>query len=132
MTKTTEKISIAEYHARLRAQEVPREHLACKCVMCGTVQSMASLIAAGAGRTPEEVEKYFQFSCVGRFTNAGPHKNGAPPGKGCDWTLGGLIGIAHLIVIDAAGGEHLRFELATKEEAQALMNGAACTQKPKA
>jgi len=66
-------MTIEEFHEALIAQDVPRDHLAMKCPMCKTVQSAASLIAAGAGADFDAVGKYLGFSCVGRFTGAGQH-----------------------------------------------------------
>lgn len=115
-------ISLQDFHAELLSQGVPKVHLAFKCPICGTVQSAHDLITAGAGKDFDEVEKYLGFSCVGRFTNAGPHKKGTPPGKGCDWTLGGLFAIHKLeVVTEEDGKHHPRFEPATKEEAQQHM-----------
>lgn len=112
-------LTIEQFHSELRNQGVnSREDLAFKCPMCGTVQSARDLIAAGAGKTMDEVERYLAFSCVGRFTDAGPHKKGTPPGRGCDWTLGGFLGIHKLTVIDEEGKTHPRFEPASPEEAR--------------
>lgn len=114
-------MTLPEFHAALKAQGVPaREDLAFKCVMCGTIQSGRSLIKAGAGKTFDDVEKFLGFSCVGRFTNAGPHKKSTAPGRGCDWTLGGLFALHCFEVIDDDGGHHPRFEIATPQEAKAL------------
>jgi hypothetical protein len=115
-------MTVAEYHSALNAQGVPQDHLAMKCPMCGTVQSAADLIAAGAGTDFREVERYLGFSCVGRFIGAGGHKEGTPPGRGCDWTLGGLFQIHELEVVTPDGEHYPRFILATPEEAQAHMN----------
>jgi hypothetical protein len=117
------RITIPEFHAELRAQGVStREQLAFKCPMCGTIQSAQSLINARAGESFDKVEKYLGFSCVGRFTNAGPHKKSATPGRGCDWTLGGLLGLHSLEVIDDDGKAHPRFEIASPSEAKALQD----------
>lgn len=116
-------MTLDEFQSALRAQGVPRVHLATKCPACGTVQSMADLIAAGAGATEADVEKYAGYSCVGRFTKAGGHQRGMPPGRGCDWTLGGLFKIQALEVITPDGKAHPTFEVATAEEAQAHMRG---------
>lgn len=131
-----ETLTLLEFQTRLGQQKVPRRHLAFTCVMCGTIQSMESLIRAGAGATEDEVEKYIGFSCVGRFTDAGPHQPGTPPGRGCKWTLGGLLQLHKLEVVDPEGKRHPHFQPATPEEAQALMRswtapapsegGAAC------
>lgn len=116
-----EQIDVAEFHRRLKAQGVSsRNHAALKCPMCDTVQSLASLVAAGA--TPEEAERLIGFSCEGRLTDAGPPPN-KPTEKrrvrGCNWTLGGLFKLHRLEVI-ADGEPHPRFEVATPEEAKAL------------
>lgn len=131
----TERISIDELHSRFKAQGVSaREHVAVKCVMCGTVQSMASL--AKAGCPADKVETHTGFSCEGRWSNAGPYpadpkKIAARTVRGCDWTLGGLFRIHKLEAIDAEGKSHPFFEPASAEEAQSLerlmtMAGAAC------
>lgn len=114
-------MTIPEFQAALVAQGVTyREDFAVVCPVCKTVQSMQSLINAGAGKTGEDVERYIGFSCVGRFTGAGPHKAGNPPGKGCDWTLGGFFRIHALEVIDEDSNRHPRFLPASPAEAQAL------------
>lgn len=115
-------VSLAEFHEQMKAQGVPFEHVAFKCVMCGTIQSAQSLINAGAGKTLDEVEKYIAFSCVGRWTNAGPQTRGTAPGKGCDWTLGGLFRIHKVEVVYPDGSGRACFELATPEEARELMS----------
>lgn len=113
------RITIEDFHAELKNQKVnSKEDLAFKCPMCHTVQSARDLIAAGAGKTFDEVERYLAFSCVGRFTDAGLHKKKHPPGRGCDWTLGGLFGIHALEVLDEEGKTHPSFEPATPEEAR--------------
>jgi hypothetical protein len=115
------QITVEELHAELKAQGVSaREHFAFRCVACGTVQSAKSLIRAGAGTTFEEVEKYLGFSCFGRWTNAGPRKKNTPPGRGCDWTLGGLFTIHKLEILTPEGKACALFEPATPTEAQQL------------
>jgi hypothetical protein len=52
------------------------------------------------------------------------------PGRGCDWTLGGLIGFSRLIVITPNGGRHPRFEPATPEEAQAHYRASLAERVP--
>lgn len=99
------------------------------CVICGTVQSMHTLIEAGAGKTEDDVEKYLGFSCVGRFMGRGGHKKGDPPGKGCDWTLGGLFRL-HKLEVESEGKWHPRFEVASPEQAQALMVDALGVPRP--
>jgi hypothetical protein len=100
---------------------VPIEHCAMRCPMCDTIQSATDLIAAGAGKNFDEIEKYLGFSCVGRWTHEKP-----PPAKkgtqqGCNWTLGGLFRTHKLTVTTPDGKAHARFELCTPEEAQAHM-----------
>lgn len=116
-------ITLAQFQDACRAQGVPRVHVAAKCPICGTIQSMADLIAAGAGASEEEVEKYMGFSCVGRFKGADGHQRGMPPGNGCDWTLGGLFSLHKLEVVTPDGKRHPTFEMATPEEAKAHMRG---------
>jgi hypothetical protein len=111
-------ITAAEFGAELQAQNVPRDHYAVKCPVCGTVQSLTSFYVAGL--SPEMAEKQIAYSCIGRQTKAGPHKKEAAPGKGCDWTLGGLFQFHTLLVL--AGEKTLpTFEPATAEEAKTLM-----------
>jgi len=116
---TMKTIPLSEYLDLLRAQDVPRLHLAMECPMCGTIQSAADLIAAGAGKDFDGVEQYIGFSCVGRWTNAGPPPKTKGTQRGCDWTLGGLFAIADLTVITPDGKKHLRFMPATPEQAKA-------------
>lgn len=115
-------VTLDEFMLELKAQGVPKEHLAFRCPMCGTVQSAFDLIAAGAGDQFEDVEKYLGFSCVGRWLECQP-----PPGvpeRGCDWTLGGLIGCQKLEVQTPDGKRHARFEPCTPVEAQAHYDAA--------
>ncbi|WP_445222205.1 VVA0879 family protein [Bradyrhizobium sp. Pa8] len=124
----TDRITISMLHDRLRAQGVSgREHAAFKCVVCETVQSMASLKRAGCpdGR----LENQIGFSCEGRWSGAGPWPNdpdkqaerrGQTDKRGCNWTLGGLFRIHKLEVLDEAGQAQALFEPASPEEAQAL------------
>lgn len=113
-------ITVDEFQNELRSQGVSsHEHFALRCPVCGTVQSSRDLIAAGAGKTFDDVERFLGFSCVGRWTNAGPHKKGNVPGRGCDWTLGGLFQMHDLTVTTPDGEKHPRFEPATPEEAKA-------------
>jgi hypothetical protein len=115
------KIAVADFWRELKAQGVKsRADLAFRCPVCKTIQSGRSLIKAGAGKTFSHVEKYVGFSCVGRFTNAGAWKKDEPPGRGCNWTLGGLLQVHELTVVTPDGQLHPRFEIATPEEAKAL------------
>lgn len=112
-------LGVELFRAELLAQGVSaREHYAFVCPMCKTVQSAADLIRAGAGKTFPDVESIIGFSCVGRFTKAGPYKKDEPPGRGCDWTLGGLFRIHELEVIADGAVVHPHFEIATPAQAQ--------------
>jgi hypothetical protein len=112
-------ITLEQFITELKAQGVPRSHVAFVCPVCKTVQSLATLMKA-AEASEHDMEIYLGFSCVGRWTNAGPHKRGHD-GHGCDWTLGGLLHLHELEVIDASGTRHMRFEIATPEQARRLM-----------
>lgn len=107
---TMKTVTIKEYHALLRQQKCEKEFLTMRCPACGTIQSARDLIAAGAGKDFDEVEKYLGFSCVGRWT----HEKGPPREKGtqegCNWTLGGLFQIHEFEVIDEEGKHHPNFE----------------------
>lgn len=113
-----ERITLEDFRSRLTAQSVARKDLAMICPVCRTVQSMQSLILAGVSEA--DVEGVAGFACVGRFTNAGEHKQGDPPGKGCNWTLGGLFRIHELEVLGPDGDPRPFFAVATAEQAQAL------------
>jgi len=111
------QVSLTEFQKMLKAQGLPREDYAFKCPVCGTIQSARDLIAAGAGKTFEEVERYLAFSCVGRWTGIGQHKLDREPGWGCDWTLGGLLKV-HSVEVVTRAGIFPRFEPVTPEEAK--------------
>lgn len=112
-------LTIPEYHAELKAQGVEnRADLAMVCPMCATVQSARDLIAAGAGLDFDSVERFLGFSCVGRWTDAGPPRKKVD-GNPCNWTLGGLFQFHQLEVVDETGRKHPRFEVAPPEQAQA-------------
>ena len=111
-------ISLDVFKAELKAQGLPREHLTFVCPACGTPQSAADLIAAGAGKTFDEVCGFLGFSCVGRWTDAGPPKRGTPPGAGCNCTLS-LLDLHNLTVVLPGGSKRPHFEPASPEAAQA-------------
>lgn len=92
-------MTLDEFHAALKAQGVPVQEVKLICPRCKTAQCANDLIAAGAGKDIDEVEKYLGFSCVGRFDKT----------KGCDWTLGGLFQLHELEVITPDGKRHPRF-----------------------
>lgn len=116
------QITLEELLNELEAQEVPRMHFAVRCPACNTIQSPMSFILHGVSL--DDYAKYIGFSCIGRFTGAGPVKSlsTSPPqyGLGCNWSLGGFLKIHELEII-ADDGVHPHFEVATKEQAQALM-----------
>lgn len=113
-----ETIKLDEFRARLKAQGVSdRVHSAVKCPLCKTPQSIQSFICAGADA--ETAERYIGFSCLGRLTGAGEPRR-KPDGRPCNWTLGGLLQLHELEVIDDKGNVHPHFEIATPEEAKAL------------
>lgn len=114
-------LTLAEFQSAVKAQGVPRVHAAFVCPMCGTVQSMDCLINAGAGKTEDDVERYVGFSCVGRWLCAGSPRK-APDGKPCNWTLGGLFQCHKLTVLTPDGKRCAYFEVATPEQAKALMS----------
>ena len=124
---TVETITTEEVHVRMKAQCVSaREHIAFVCPICSTIQSMASLIRAGA--PADKVENYIGFSCEGRFSGAGPwpsDKDKTAKAKkrrmhrGCDWTLGGLFSLHKLSVVTPTGLQP-SFEIASPELAKAL------------
>jgi phage FluMu protein Com len=113
-----DKITLEEFRRRIKAQNVSdRQHVAFKCPMCKTVQSLKSFICAG--EHPEQAEKLIGFSCVGRITKADPPRK-VPDSLPCNWSLGGFFKLHELEVIDEEGTAHPFFEVATASEAQAL------------
>ena len=114
-------MTLKEFQAALKAQGMADMLDMCVvCPMCGTVQSLRDLIEAGAGKTIDEVDSYYGFSCVGRFTHRKP-----PPSKkdwgtqvGCNWTLGGLFRTHELEVVTPDGKHHPHFMPATPEQAR--------------
>lgn len=118
-------ITLEEYKTTLKAQGITKSVDAVfVCPMCGTLQSAHDLIAAGAGADLDAVEKYLAFSCIGRFTHGMPPPEKKEMGSqvGCNWTLGGLLGLHVLEVVTPDGKKHPRFEPATPEAALAYCN----------
>jgi hypothetical protein len=124
-----ERITLEEAHARFKAQGVSEnKHVAFVCPICGTVQSMASLVAAGV--KPDDVETVVAFACEGRFTRAGPWPSSEDQStkarerrkiRGCDWTLGGLFRLHELeITFPDSTEPRPSFVLATPEQAAEL------------
>lgn len=116
----SEAIGEVEFYTRLAAQGVSDpDHWAFKCPVCGTVQSIASLMTANLSH--EGAYQVVGYACEGRFRNAGPYRKGAPAAvRGCDWTLGGLLQIHELVVTYEGGQSEAWFMPATAQEAQAL------------
>lgn len=109
-----------ELRARLKAQEVSREHLAVKCPMCGTVQSAFDLIRAGAGADFDAVAKHLGVDCVGRFTGAAAPRR-EKDGQPCNWTLHGMLQLHTFEVLEEDGQRYPFFEPAAPGEAQENM-----------
>lgn len=112
------RMTLAEFQEACKAQAPSHDLIVFQCPMCKTLQTSRDLIAAGAGTTFDEVERYLAFSCVGRFTGAGSPRK-APDGQPCNWTLGGLLKLHKVEVVTPDGEAHPRFELASREEADA-------------
>jgi len=111
-------MTLEEFRAACIAQSPSHDVLVVKCPMCGTLQTARELIAAGAGADFDAVERYLGWSCIGRFTGA-PSPRTKPDGQPCNWTLGGMFRLHKLEVVTPDGEKHPRFELATREEADA-------------
>lgn len=117
------QMTLDEFHAACKAQASSSDQIVFKCPMCGALQSARDLIAVGAGKDFDEVERYLGFSCIGRFTGAGSPAQGKE--GPCNWTLGGLFQTHKMEVVTQDGERHPRFELATREEADAHRSVAA-------
>ena len=111
-------ITLKEFIAELKKQDVSKNNLCFICPMCGTVQNANDLIKAKAGKSFKDVEKYLGFSCVGRFTHRKPPPKEKGTQMGCDWTLGGLFQLHTLEVVTEDGVKHPRFDIATPEQAK--------------
>ncbi len=120
------EMTIAEFHAAIKAQGVSSvNHAAFICPACGTIQSMADHVRAGA--TLDEAERAIAFSCIGRRTGAKPPRR-KPDGQPCNWTLGGFLQIHDLTVIDEEGGKHPRMMPASSADAKAHEQDAAIAE----
>jgi len=67
-----------------------------KCVNCGEAQTYNDFAEAKV----ENPENYIHFSCIGRFVE----------GRGCDWTLGGLLQLHKQEVVTDDGNKVPTFE----------------------
>jgi len=112
-------ITVEEFLAEARAQGAKtNEDIVFVCPACGTLQSGKDLIAAGAGKTFDDVAAQVGYSCIGRWHGAGDPRP-QQDGKACNWSLGGLLHIHQLEIIAEDGEQCPRFALATPEQAQA-------------
>lgn len=115
---------LAEVHAAFKAQGVSsHRHYAVKCPICGTVQSMASLVASGDN--PDKVDRHFAFSCEGRFSGAGEwprdkKAQAARTKRGCNWTLGGLLQLHQAEVEYEDGEKSPMFDIALERVAEKI------------
>lgn len=78
-----------------------------RCVSCGGVQTGMDFVALGM--TPDQAAARVAMSCIGRWATD----------RGCDWTLGGLIGLHRVVVVFEDGRRQPVFEFATPENAPA-------------
>lgn len=123
-------VTVADFHAALQDQGVPLQHVAVRCPVCGTIQSPQDLIDHGAGPDYASVRCFIGFSCVGRWAGTTPQGHGWPPGKGCDWSFGGLLLIRTYEVVTPDGRRLPMFEPVTPAEARLHMarRKQICTQ----
>lgn len=124
-----ESMTLADFHAACQAQAASRDLIVFKCPMCATLQTARDLVAAGAGKDFESVERYLGFSCVGRFTGAASPR-ALPDGEPCNWTLGGLFRTHRFEVVTPDGVRHPQFELASREAADSHRATVAHGQAP--
>jgi len=68
------------------------------CPRCKTVQTAKQWRDLGIAQ--ETIQKQLGYSCIGRHIK----------GRGCDWTLGGLLQIHELEIIDEDGKHHPHFD----------------------
>ncbi|MBL4837629.1 MAG: hypothetical protein JKY34_08620 [Kordiimonadaceae bacterium] len=69
------------------------------CPRCHTPQSALDWDAESIDR--EVIEKQIGFSCIGRQIKD----------KGCNWTLGGLLQLHDIEIVDGDGNTHPHFRL---------------------
>jgi len=87
-----------------------------RCPSCGNVQSLADFQALRM--TLSEAIRHAYFSCIGRYDGHGDVDmcSGKSP---CNYTLGGLFPLEHVVVIDESGNERLAFPFAEAAEGDA-------------
>lgn len=110
-------VTVNEFHAALKAQDLPLQHVVMRCPVCGTLQSAQDLIDAGAGNDYNSVRCYIGYSCIGRWTGAQAHARRRADKQGCDWTFGGLFEVRIYQVETPDGRLHPVFEPASPAEA---------------
>lgn len=115
-------LTLSEFHAQAKTQNVMRDDVAFVCPMCGTIQSSRLLISEGVGACYDTVKTIIGFNCVGRYTGKGSPNEEKGKGHGCNWSLGGLLQVHELEVITPDGKYVPCFELATPEQAQELVS----------
>ncbi len=71
-----------------------------RCVACGNVQSIQSVIKRNQSLSFDDIQDWIFFACECRYTK----------GVGCDWSLCGLFRIHQLEVITPDGEELVAFE----------------------
>jgi hypothetical protein len=123
-----ETITMTEARTRMAAQGMSEQKdMAFVCPICATVQSMRSLVLAGADR--DKVDRSIGFSCEGRFSDAGPWPASKDKSakatkrrsiRGCDWSLGGLFKLHNTEIEHENGSKSPTFAIATPEQAQSL------------
>lgn len=74
-----------------------------RCVSCGETQTGREFVEAGV--EPKEAMTRAYFSCIGRVVN----------GRGCDWSLGGLLRIHTKEVQDQDGNPVAVFRFGFEE-----------------
>lgn len=126
--REVERLPIINFYARLHAQRVHNsDHLAFICPVCGTVQSMASLIKAGASR--DDAGCMVGYTCEGYWTDIGPSPNANDRSsraearrliRGCDWSLANVFRVHELEVVTHDGEVIPWFRVASVEQAHML------------
>lgn len=110
LTEAVTVITKETLQARIAAQGVDSpKNIATICPACGTVQSYA--LARKLGASDEQAKGLAAYSCVGRIKGSA---------EGCNWTLGGVLKIHTLAVMEDDGEVMPFFELATAEQAKEL------------
>lgn len=96
-------LTLSEFHAQAKTQNVMRDDVAFVCPMCGTIQSPRLLISEGIGACYDTVKTIIGFNCVGRYTGKDSPNEEKGKGHGCNWSLGGLLQMHELEVLRLTG-----------------------------